>query len=196
MQLIWLFLNFKGRISRKSFWLATLILLAMSMAVSMSLASIFNISWSEYRLGSRRTTLLDMGTVLIFTWPNLAINFKRLHDRNYSGWRAGIVHMLIIMLIALEYSGYDKGDTLTIILFNVHLLITLALYLWILVEMGFLKGDPEANHYGACPDIVSLKSPRKRAGIGSELPNNLRKNDLRTRATARSAIGPHHVPDA
>ncbi|MGQ0485996.1 MAG: DUF805 domain-containing protein [Hyphomicrobiales bacterium] len=59
--------------------------------------------------------------VVVFLWPTLAIYAKRWHDRGKSGW-----WMLII-------------------------LIPLIGPIWVLIELGFLRGTKGPNHYGPDP---------------------------------------------
>lgn len=54
-------------------------------------------------------------------WSSLAITVKRWHDRDYSGW------MILIGLIPIVGS------------------------IWSFVELGFLRGTPGPNTYGADP---------------------------------------------
>lgn len=196
MQLLWLFFSFQGRIARKTFWLATLTLLACDIALSMGIASALGMSWREYWAGSSRTALLDLVTVVLFTWPGLAIDFKRLHDLNDTGLRAVVVQLLVVVLIALEYGGYDKGDTLTIVLFNIHLVITIALFCWIIIEMGFMKGNPRPNQYGAIPKTAFDEPLSALVQEKSDLPKQRQHNDDQTRTIVNPNIGPQHVPDA
>jgi uncharacterized membrane protein YhaH (DUF805 family) len=56
-------------------------------------------------------------------WPAIAVGVKRCHDRNRSGW------FLLINLIPVV------GP------------------LWLLIELGFLRGGVGANHFG--PDPLS-----------------------------------------
>ena len=196
MQLLWLFFSFQGRISRKTFWLAALTLLACDIALSMSIASVLGMSWREYWAGSSRTALLDLVTVVLFSWPGLAIDFKRLHDRNDTGLRAVVVQVLVVVLIALEYGGYDKGDTLTIVLFNIHLVITIALFCWIIIEMGFFKGDPGPNQYGAIPKTAYDEPSPALVQKNSDLQDLRQHSERQTRTIVNPNIRPQHVPDA
>ena len=196
MQLLWLFFSFQGRISRKTFWLAALTLLACDIALSMSIASVLGMSWREYWAGSSRTELLDLVTVVLFSWPGLAIDFKRLHDRNDTGLRAVVVQVLVVVLIALEYGGYDKGDTLTIVLFNIHLVITIALFCWIIIEMGFFKGDPGPNQYGAIPKTAYDEPSPALVQKNSDLQDLRQHSERQTRTIVNPNIRPQHVPDA
>jgi uncharacterized membrane protein YhaH (DUF805 family) len=56
---------------------------------------------------------------VLLIWPGLAIQVKRWHDRNKSGW------WVLIQLIPLVGA------------------------IWSFIELGFLKGSEGANKYGA-----------------------------------------------
>ncbi len=57
-------------------------------------------------------------------WPGLALNVKRCHDRDKSGW-----FLLVYWLVSLTIIGA----------------------LWPLIELGFLDGTPGPNKYGPSP---------------------------------------------
>ncbi len=74
----YLFTSFDGRISRKPFWIATIVLWLISLVVSFLIALIFGDS-----------TLANAVSILVglaFIYPSLAIAAKRWHDRDKSGW--------------------------------------------------------------------------------------------------------------
>lgn len=106
-----LLFSFEGRISRKPFWMFMLVVIA----------------------GSFITTVIDMATtkqetgaasllfILIVLWPSLAIQVKRWHDRDKSGWWVLINFIPILGPI------------------------------WALVETGFLTGTEGSNRFGDNP---------------------------------------------
>lgn len=103
--------SFEGRISRKPFWMFVLVVI----------------------VGTVITTAIDMATMgqesgvaslifmLIFLWPSLAIQVKRWHDRDKSGW------WVLISIIPI------LGP------------------IWALVENGFLTGTEGSNRFGDNP---------------------------------------------
>jgi uncharacterized membrane protein YhaH (DUF805 family) len=103
--------SFEGRISRKPFWMLLLIVL----------------------IGTIITTFIDMATtgqdsgiasllfILVILWPSLAIQVKRWHDRDKSGW------WVLISIIPI------LGP------------------IWALVENGFLTGTEGSNRFGENP---------------------------------------------
>ncbi len=68
-------------------------------------------------LGNEQVAVL--GYIILFglTWPGLAIQTKRWHDRNKSGW------------------------------WNLIILIPIVGAIWTTIELGFLKGTPGENRY-------------------------------------------------
>jgi uncharacterized membrane protein YhaH (DUF805 family) len=68
-----------------------------------------------------RGLMIQLAAVVLFMWPNLAVCAKRLHDRGLSGWW--------VLLSFLPIIG------------NV----------WMLITLGVMRGDNQANRYGAQP---------------------------------------------
>ena len=74
--------------------------------------------------------------VLVTLWPSLAVSVKRCHDRDRSGW------FLLVGLIPII------GD------------------IWVLVELGFLRGTEGNNRFGPNPLEISYApdGARRRRG--------------------------------
>ncbi|MGZ5852057.1 MAG: DUF805 domain-containing protein, partial [Hyphomicrobium sp.] len=86
----------------------------------------------------------------LLLWPALAAGTKRLHDRGRSGWVLASYYVPIaLFLIAgsiLQSTGHDAA-----VPDGPALWLMIALSLWLLVELGFLKGEPRENAYGPDP---------------------------------------------
>ena len=127
------FTSFEGRIPRKTFWLAILVMIVISWILQFILFAIFGTSMmpdatltpeeqmaqAENMMGAMMIPLVIL--MLITLWPSLAIYTKRWHDRNKSGWWS------LIMLVPII------GGC------------------WLLVECGFLRGTEGPNNYGPDP---------------------------------------------
>lgn len=108
MKLRRLLLSFRGRISRSTFWLTTLLLTLAFIFLMISIESVFG----------RASSLVLYPP---FFWAFAAVVTKRLRDRGKSPvW-------LVLVLIPLI------GP------------------LWLLVELGLLRGTPGENRYGEDP---------------------------------------------
>ena len=89
------------------FWLATLVL-----TVGYVIGDVMGESGDEAIAG------VGFLIMLILTWPSLAVQTKRWHDRSKSGW------------------------------WNLICFVPIAGSIWAITELGFLKGKPGANNYG------------------------------------------------
>jgi len=116
-----IFFSFKGRSRRGLFW-----------GVWLSVIAVSFIAWNIYeRLSlTNKVSLISiiilLSTSLICLWIGLAVQIKRWHDRNKSGW------MILINLIPI---------------------IGL---IWVIIDLGFLKGTTDPNKYGA-PQLENIK---------------------------------------
>ncbi len=123
------FTSFAGRSPRKSFWLAILVMVVISWILQFIVFAIFGAGMvvdpnasPEAQMAAVNAMWVPLGIVILITlWPTLAIYTKRWHDRNKSGW------WTLILLIPLIGS------------------------IWLLVELGFLRGTEGPNKYGPDP---------------------------------------------
>jgi uncharacterized membrane protein YhaH (DUF805 family) len=98
--------GFRGRLKRLPWWIATIM---VDLALGMS-AAIFG--------KPRLSILFFLGLAPFLIWITVAVQIKRWHDRDKSGWWFLINFVPIIG------------------------------WLWVLVECGFLRGSDGANRFG------------------------------------------------
>jgi uncharacterized membrane protein YhaH (DUF805 family) len=130
-----------GRISRTQFWLGILIVLAMLAAtflVIMWLVPIFAVA----------AMILAPLTIVMLC-------VKRLHDRNRSGWWVLVFVVLPNILDNLQ-DKLTEGTPLWWVL----VLAGIAVSLWGLIEIGFLRGTDGDNDYGPDPLAIPAPAPR------------------------------------
>ncbi len=117
----WLLFSFKGRLPRKEFWFFQLGLVLLS--------SVMLMIWAGEPLQklahnpedeAAMTLVLEVASLinLVLLWPKLAVDVKRMHDRNRPAF------WILIQLIPLI------GP------------------IWFLIEAGVLPGTPGDNRYG------------------------------------------------
>jgi uncharacterized membrane protein YhaH (DUF805 family) len=92
MDWAYIFANFQGRLNRKPFWIATLVLWLVSVGVTLVASLLFGSQ-------STATTFLQGVVGLVLLIPSLAVAVKRYHDRDKSGWWILILFIPIIGLI-------------------------------------------------------------------------------------------------
>lgn len=114
MSLSKLLFSFKGRIPRSTFWyyvIGYVIVIGVAMLLDAALGTL-----SDRGYGPISGLLSLLGI-----FPGLAVDVKRAHDRDHSGW---YVLILLIPIVGV---------------------------LWLLIEFGFLKGSAGPNKYGDDP---------------------------------------------
>jgi uncharacterized membrane protein YhaH (DUF805 family) len=116
--------SFQGRINRGKFWLFTI---AVTVVYCVGMGILFGGAMTS---SDPTITLRSLGVVggiialvllIALIWISLALQVKRWHDRNKSGW------WVLIQLVPAV------GP------------------IWFLIECGFCKGTTGANMYGADP---------------------------------------------
>src|SRR5688572_11557184 len=78
-----LLFSFKGRVGRQSYWLLNAVILVGVIATIVIDAALMDPAMIEADKGMGIVSALFM---LIVLWPSLAIQVKRWHDRDKSGW--------------------------------------------------------------------------------------------------------------
>lgn len=102
--------SFQGRINRRSYWLLYFLPMFVGLMVIFGvLAAIGN---------DTLMVIVAVPVYIVLIWAGLAVQIKRWHDRNKSGWWVLISFVPVIGPI------------------------------WALVENGFLAGDDGVNDYG------------------------------------------------
>ena len=116
MNLLPLLFSFQGLINRLPFWVVTLILIGFGAATQPAV--------DTYGPDNPMTigpAIIAIVSFIISLWIGLAVQIKRWHDRDKSGWWA------LLNLIPIIGS------------------------LWVLVECGFLQGTAGDNRFGENP---------------------------------------------
>ncbi|MBP3224007.1 MAG: DUF805 domain-containing protein [Campylobacter sp.] len=131
--------TFSGRASRSEYWWFYLFTVLVSIVTSV-IDNILgtNILIGTYPKGNPKLLGIISAIVsLILFIPTLAATFRRLHDRNKTGWFAGGAMIALILGIALKSA-------------LILLVGGLGLFVFVLV-MLILPGDNGTNDYGADP---------------------------------------------
>ncbi|NNM71966.1 DUF805 domain-containing protein [Enterovirga aerilata] len=100
MTLSQLLFGFEGRIGRKAYWFAVVVLLAAALAASVV----------DWLLFGRSNSLASMVVGLVSFVASIAVAVKRWHDRDKSGWWVLIVFVPVIGWIwAFVENGFLRG---------------------------------------------------------------------------------------
>jgi uncharacterized membrane protein YhaH (DUF805 family) len=129
-----LLFSFRGRINRAIYWLTTLALLAILIALAF-------VAIMSGGFGALIVLLLISYIPLL--WIGLAIGAKRLHDPDKSAWWLLVFYVLPSVLQGIAEQAGGIG-----FVFN---LAGAAIAIWGIVELGFLRGTDGPNQYGPDP---------------------------------------------
>lgn len=151
MQIILLFLSFRGRIGRLPFFVgSTAVGLISTVAFAM-----LGIDPLAIKADLANFPVLPVLAVfLVSAWPMLALTVKRFHDLDMSGsWAAlPIVSLLISLLVlALTFGGGNAGNVQLLGLSGVLMLVNMgisAVSVWNLRKLFFVDGSPAENRFG------------------------------------------------
>jgi uncharacterized membrane protein YhaH (DUF805 family) len=158
-----LFFGFSGRINRGKFWLTLVVwLLIWIVAIPAFVVgglAILGINISDGSLPSPEDPVAflrlvrDYGILsliilafIIVSWVSaFAVGIKRLHDRDRSGWWILLFYFGPAVLVLAQNSA--DGALASLVLG----LGALAISVWWLVELGFLRGTSGPNRFGPDP---------------------------------------------
>lgn len=141
--LSWLWLSIDGRATRYDFWVRYFLI---NFGISLVAIIIDEAMSTPYR----EQFVFQAITGIIMFWPGIAVQVKRLHDRDMSG-----LHILWLALVTLACIGiiaaaapnlrYAPKGLLVI------MLIPIGYALFQFVHIGFLRGTYGRNQYGEDP---------------------------------------------
>lgn len=110
----WALFSFRGRMRRRDYWLYSLPVLLVSLPV-------FIYTPQENAAGNLALELLSLVILGFVFWASAALNIKRLHDRNKSGWWIIVTFLPVIGPV------------------------------FVIIELGILDGTKGPNQYGNDP---------------------------------------------
>ena len=172
-----LFTTTDGRISRKSWWLGTVIIIVVNIVISFLVLPIFGTSMmpdvSAIMSGTadpaalsqlaadavQRSAWVSLILFVVFAYPIYALGLKRRHDRDNNGMDLIVYLGLTALVLLIQALGFGMGTTtiggMTIPTPEMWLTLlnfAIGVYaVYLLVVLGFLRGTAGANQYGPDP---------------------------------------------
>ena len=143
MDYAFLYTSFDGRINRKPYWLASILLAVVMMVLVFILAFILGTSF----LFQLVVFILQLAVL----YPSAALMVKRLHDRNRPGYFAAIPLGLMVLKSLTDLAGITGDPLNSNILDYILGIAILVVVIWFLIELGFLRGTQGQNQYGPDP---------------------------------------------
>jgi len=138
--------GFRGRLRRRDFWIGLGLLLLFEITLSFAFAGIMRPT------GASELELATLWLALaILLWVSAALTVKRLHDRD----KSALWYPLFGLAPAICYwLGMVYSSNVSNVLSPAQRgfwLLGLLLWIWALIELGFMRGTPGPNHYGPDP---------------------------------------------
>jgi uncharacterized membrane protein YhaH (DUF805 family) len=152
MKWLALFGNLDGRIRRKTFWLAWIVIFIVQILI----AAIAAAAAEEMANEAAGDLAIDI-VLFIFIYPLFVISVKRGHDRNIPAWVIGVAYILLALFDALRFAGWLRTNpdqntfsTANLISFGFIMIVGI-ISLALLIELGFRRGTEGPNRFGPDP---------------------------------------------
>jgi len=162
MNPIYLFTSFSGRINRAKWWIGMIVLWVIAIGSSFLLnpgllaamtnpEQYANDPEALTELGRPTLAMIIAGVVL--TILMLAVIIKRLHDRNWPSWVGLLVSVLYLGATVASYFMLYTAESMVTAQSSILPLsaVQFAVFLFLLIDNGMLKGTVGPNQYGADP---------------------------------------------
>lgn len=139
-----LYMQANGRIGRQTYWIAAIVLGVISIVVTLL------VSWL-LGVGTMPTTIVLIIWQLLLSYLAYNLMAKRFHDRNKPTTYAlyVIVAFLVLSIVSLLTAPGMGADASAIYMIVSGIILLLAIY--VLIELGFLRGTVGPNEYGPDP---------------------------------------------
>ena len=133
MDFVNLLFSYQGRINRAKYWLAVLVYMIGMIII---VAVFFAVPLIGYVFGAIVYLAMIVSGVMV--------GIKRLHDRDKSGWWVLLFYGVPTIL---SWGSLGVGG----ILHTVLSIVSFAITVWAVVELGCLRGTVGPNQYGPDP---------------------------------------------
>lgn len=155
----------KRRVSRKGLWLGFILpYFAVSIVLLGLLESrIPTNSWDDPQIVANAISdsiILFSPFLGILLWVSLAVTFKRLHDRNLTGWwlfvPIGLIFIAnaIVRFVPIVAAPNEIASRLSPVFLSLIMIGAMAVNLWLFVNLYFLAGTKGLNRFGPDPRVV------------------------------------------
>ncbi len=165
------FTKFDGRISRKTWWLGTIVMIVAGLIIYFLLSAVLGTGMSAMmdpqklaQLGfmesyMRSAAIQQLISLVLLGYPVTVLMSKRLNDRNRPSWLKWLfwvptILSTILGLAGMAYTFADAGGIMLptpTTLMTIVTVLSVVIGLWALVELGFLRGTEGPNNYGPDP---------------------------------------------
>ena len=142
MDWTFLFFSLDGRINRAKYWIGSLLIGAAGIGTMLLIVWAVGLSEASVKFA--------IALALALMYPTYAVMAKRFQDRNKQGALAlfGIVPLILSNLL-YTFDVFDAAKPTTVS--QIFDLALVGISIWLLIDLGILKGTQGPNRYGADP---------------------------------------------
>jgi uncharacterized membrane protein YhaH (DUF805 family) len=141
-----LYLTAEGRIGRQEFWIGVIGLVVIGIVLGLLI-------WAIAGMESFAARLLTFIAQVVLAYPGYCLMAKRFQDRDRAGSLAAIVVSISVLIGLVGLLGLTGTATDPNWLGALLGLVNLAIFIWIVIDLGILRGTVGDNQYG--PDPVA-----------------------------------------
>lgn len=151
------FTGMDGRINRQAWWIGVVVLIVVAIVLNFVLGAVLGggmpsidqmMDPAVMAAFAQKQGWISLIIGLITAYPYIAISVKRRHDRDNNGYDAiGLIAFSLVwsLIQALGFVGSTNP------IYMIVSVIFLIYAIYILVQLGFLKGTVGPNSYGPDP---------------------------------------------
>ena len=151
------FTGMDGRLNRQAWWIGVVVLIVVAIVLNFILGAIFGggmpsieqLTDPAFMAGyAQKQGWISLIIGLITAYPYIAISVKRRHDRDNNGYDAiGLIVFSLVWSLVQALGFVDSTNPVYMIVSVIFLIYAI----YILVQLGFLKGTAGPNSYGPDP---------------------------------------------
>lgn len=151
------FTSMDGRINRQAWWIGVIVLIVVAIVLNFilgmfmggALPSLEQLTDPAFMAGyAQRAGWQSLIVGLITAYPYICLSVKRRHDRNNNGYDAiGLIVFSLIWSLVQALGILSPTGTIGMVISVIFLIYAI----YVLVQLGFLKGTAGPNTYGPDP---------------------------------------------
>jgi uncharacterized membrane protein YhaH (DUF805 family) len=151
------FTSMDGRIGRQSWWIGVIVIIVVAIVLNFILGAVMGggmpsleqlMDPAVMMAYAQKQGWISLIIGLITAYPYIALSVKRRHDRDNNGYDAIGLIVFSLLWSLVQALGF-VGSTNPIYMIVSVIFLIYAIY--ILVQLGFLKGTAGPNSYGPDP---------------------------------------------
>ena len=151
------FTSMDGRIGRQAWWIGVIVLIVVAIVLNFILGAVMGGGMPSLdQLADPNVMLayaqkqgwISLIIGLITAYPYICLSVKRRHDRNNNGYDAmGLIAFSLVWSLIQALGVLSAANGIGMVISIVFLIYAI----YMLVQLGFLKGTAGPNNYGPDP---------------------------------------------